>query len=131
MPRRQRGWSLGRGRNSKDLAHTPLSISLLEPALLVIIKNQAKHGYTMLSDLEKIGISTIHPSVVYRTLRELENLTWIKSDWETDQTQGPPRRIYQITPQGVEALDSWIFELHKANNLITTLINQMTDSERS
>jgi PadR family transcriptional regulator, regulatory protein PadR len=49
-------------------------------------------------------MGTIHPSVIYRTLREMETLEWIVSDWDADQTQGPPRRIYELTAQGEAVL---------------------------
>ena len=67
-------------------------------------------------------MTTIHPSVIYRTLREMEGLEWIQSDWDTDQTQGPPRRIYRLTVQGEEALRNWQHELKKTQELISDLL---------
>jgi len=106
--------------------HTPLTISMLEPALLILLKEQPRHGYTLLTDLEKLGMSTIHPSVVYRTLRDMENLTWVTSIWHTDQTQGPPRRTYALTMQGEEALEIWRGELNKTQNLIQQLLERIS-----
>jgi PadR family transcriptional regulator PadR len=115
---------MGGGPHSED-RHSPLTISMLEPALLVLLKEQPRHGYTLLADLESLGMSTIHPSVVYRTLREMEGLEWIQSDWETDQTQGPPRRIYRLTAQGEEALQNWRHELGKTQGLIGQLLKRI------
>ena len=42
--------------------------------LLVLLKEQPGHGYSLLSELNGLDITTIHPSVVYRTLREMEAL---------------------------------------------------------
>ena len=109
----------GRGRRS------PLTISMLEPALLVLIKEKPRHGYTLLSDLETLGVSALHPSVVYRTLREMEILEWVQSDWETDQTQGPPRRKYRLTAQGEEALLSWKNALKKNQELVSQLLSRI------
>lgn len=129
MPRHRRGWAMG---NQFDFQqkHTPLTISMLEPALLFLLKEQPRHGYTLLTDLEKLGMSTIHPSVVYRTLREMEKLTWVQSDWRTDQTQGPPRRTYSLTPQGEEALTIWRGELYKTQGLISQLLERVPTKER-
>jgi DNA-binding PadR family transcriptional regulator len=115
---------MGGGPHNKDW-HSPITISLLEPALLILLKEQARHGYTLLADLEKLGMATIHPSVVYRTLREMEGLEWIQSDWDTDQTQGPPRRTYRLTVQGEEALQNWRHELVKTQRLIEQLLNRI------
>ncbi len=115
---------MGGGPHSED-RHSPLMISMLEPALLILLKEQPRHGYTLLADLESLGMTTIHPSVVYRTLREMEGLEWIQSDWETDQTQGPPRRTYRLTVQGEEALQNWRHELGKTQGLIVQLLRQI------
>ncbi len=121
MPRRGRGWAMGGGPHRHE-AHTPLTVSLLEPVLLYLIKEKSQHGYTLLGSLDQLGISTIHPSVVYRTLREMEELEWIQSTWTTDQTQGPPRRTYALTAAGEQVLQNWRQELIKAQALIARLL---------
>lgn len=126
MPRHRRGWAMGGGVHRED-RHSPLTISMLEPALLILLKEQPRHGYTLLSDLEMLGMRTIHPSVVYRTLREMEGLEWIHSDWETDQTQGPPRRIYRLTGKGEETLQNWRNELGKIQKLIVQLLKRIEE----
>ena len=115
---------MGGGPNPGD-RHSPLTISILEPALLILLKEQPRHGYTLLSDIETLGITTIHPSVVYRTLREMEGLEWIQSDWDTDQTQGPPRRTYRLTTQGEEALQNWQHELEITQTRISELLRRI------
>ncbi|MHC1739858.1 MAG: PadR family transcriptional regulator [Anaerolineaceae bacterium] len=124
MPRHGRGWAMGGGQNCEN-RHSPLTISMLEPALLILLKVQPRHGYTLLADLESLGMRSLHPSVVYRTLREFETLEWVQSDWETDQTQGPPRRIYRLTEQGEEALQNWKHELEKNQKLISDLLKRI------
>jgi len=124
MPRHGRGWSMGGGPN-REGRHSPLTNSILEPALLILLKVQPRHGYTLIADLEALGMSTLHPSVVYRTLREMEGLEWIQSDWETDQTQGPPRRTYRLTSQGEEALRNWQHELEINQKLISDLLGRI------
>lgn len=123
MPGRQRGWGRGGGRGRHR--HSPLTGSMLEPALLVLLKEQPRHGYTLLADLDSLGMGTLHPSVVYRTLRQMEDLEWITSDWDTGQTQGPPRRTYQLTPSGEEVLAQWREELEKTRSLISHLADRM------
>jgi len=112
----------GQGQGKR---HSPLIVSLLEPALLILVKGEPSHGYSLLAELGEMGIDTLHPSVVYRTLREMEDLEWIQSDWETDQTQGPPRRIYHLTVQGEEALQYWKQELSRTNEIILQLLEKI------
>ncbi len=121
MPRHRRGWAMGSHSNREE-RHSPVTVSMLEPALLTLLSEQARHGYTLLSELSSFGMTTIHPSVVYRTLRELEGLEWIISDWDTSQTQGPPRRMYRLTETGKDALQNWRNELEKTQGIISQLL---------
>jgi len=127
MPRRGRGWGVGRGRDESK-RYSPINTSLLEPALLILIKIQPSHGYSLLTDLEAFSIDTVHPSVVYRTLREMENLDWIQSDWDTDQSKGPPRRTYSLTEKGAEALEYWKKELGNVNKTIRQMLEKSMES---
>jgi PadR family transcriptional regulator PadR len=113
------------GNADFDQRHSPLMVSMLEPALLILLKQQPRHGYTLLADLQALGMATLHPSVVYRTLRELEGLEWIISDWDADQTQGSPRRTYRLTGQGEQALRNWQYELKRASGQMGHLIEQI------
>lgn len=114
---------MGGGRWHPE-SHSPLTVAMLEPALLILLKEHSSHGYNLIGDLEAIGLGTIHPSVIYRTLRDLEALEWVQSDWESGLTQGPPRRIYHLTPQGQEALESWKRELEKMQGMIAQLLER-------
>jgi len=123
MPRYRRGWAVGGGGREHHQHHTQLMVSMLEPMLLTLLRRQPQHGYTLLSELDGLGLTTIHPSVVYRILRELEALEWIESSWDTSQTQGPPRKVYSLTSDGESALQSWQVELDRVQKLID-LFNQ-------
>ncbi len=111
--------------------HSPLVVSLLEPALLMLIKENPGHGYQMMAELGSLGFDTIHPSVIYRVLRDMEMLNWIQSDWEPDETQGPPRRVYRITDLGESVVMNWSEEFGKIQDLIHLLQTRMMKQERS
>lgn len=120
MPRHRRGWAIS--HDTPDVERlTPLTGSLIEPALLVLLKEKPQHGYTLVDNLTALGLSTPHPSVVYRALRDMEYLQWIRSQWDADASQGPPRRIYALTQQGEIVLRKWQFEMLKAVELINEL----------
>ena len=123
MPRRRRGWAM-QNYEGGEFTHSSLTIALLEPVLLNLIKLQPRHGYSLLSDLEAVNMGTIHPGMVYRTLRDFEDLGWIQSEWDSDQTQGPPRRVYSLTEAGEKALAHWQQELHKSQLVINDLLGQ-------
>ena len=76
-------------------------------------------------------MSALHPSVVYRTLRDMEDLEWIQSDWDIHETQGPPRRNYRLTEQGRLALNFWQNEMRKTQGIIANLLDRLENTERS
>lgn len=126
MPRHKRGWSI-RKNGKRERRRTPLTVSLVEPALLILIDEQARHGYALHHELRELGIRPIHPSVVYRTLRQMETLGWIHSDWDTENNQGPPRKIFSLTPQGLKATQIWQEELVRTQKNIQKMLDLVSE----
>lgn len=92
----------GRGRGQRRL---------LGAVLLLELHQGPTHGYALLSGLEEFGFGDIDPSVIYRTLRDMEAEGSIASDWDAEKTQGPPRRVYRLTEEGGTVLDGWARDL--------------------
>jgi len=126
MPRHKRGWAINEDGHRRK-RRTPLTVALVEPALLILIQHHARHGYALHHALKSLGIRPIHPSVVYRTLKQMEELDWIQADWDTDAGQGPPRKIFTLTQSGEEALRTWQDELVKAQKSIEHLLEPEED----
>lgn len=99
-----RGRGLGRGRRWMG-DYSLLDVRLVEPALLVFLQKENLHGYALLEKLERLGLASINPSVIYRILRDYEEIGLVVSDWDKEKTQGPPRRVYSITQEGRLALE--------------------------
>lgn len=123
MPGRGQGFGRGRGRG-REGGRSLLATRLLEPALLAILSQGDLHGYPLLEQVESLGLSNLHPSVVYRILREMEEAGWVSSIWDREQTQGPPRRVYSLTEDGKAALREWKKHLEQVQSLISRLLEQ-------
>lgn len=80
------------------------------------------HGYTLLERLKEFGLAEFDPSIVYRALREMEVQGWIISTWDEERSQGPPRRVYRLTPLGDEVLAGWTKDLEETRGLIDHLL---------
>lgn len=128
MPRHKRGWAIDVEGDHRR-RRTSLKVALIEPALLILINDKARHGYALNHALRSLGISPIHPSVVYRTLNQMEELGWIESGWDTDAGQGPPRKVYSLAEQGKSALVVWEEELEKAEKSIENLLSLCRQNE--
>ena len=95
---------------------------MLQSALLLLVHREPAHGYTLLEQLEEFGLDEIDPSAIYRALRDMEARGWVTSAWEDELAQGPPRRVYCITPLGDEVLGVWINDLNETRNMIDRLV---------
>lgn len=122
MPRNRRGWGPGHGHGWRN-RHSPLVVRLLQPVLLLLIDKEQSHGYDLLDALAQYQLGTIHPSMVYRVLREMESMGWVTSSWDAQQTQGPPRRVYSLTSLGQKAVEVWRSELRQVRGIIDNLLD--------
>ncbi|MAT41454.1 MAG: hypothetical protein CL609_03860 [Anaerolineaceae bacterium] len=121
------GHGRGRGRAGRSGRHSLLAVRLVEPAVLVLVAEEARHGYTLLEELEKLGLKDLHPSKVYRTLRMMEDDLWIVSDWDADETQGPPRRVYRLTEEGKDVLCFWQKRLEENQQVVENILTRLRE----
>ena len=112
----------GRGRGWRWRGCSRRAVRFLEPALLLLLHHGPSHGYTLLEQLGEFGLGDLNLSVVYRALRDMESRGWVTSSWNEEQTQGPPRRVYNLTAPGDEALGLWTQDLQETRNLIDHLV---------
>ena len=105
--------------------HGHSRIRLVEPALMVLLENGPLHGYALMEKLtEAFSISVMNPNQVYRTLRSLEGMGAIASSWDEDDSQGPPRRVYQLTNDGREMLDFQIKDLEETRKMLDRVLEE-------
>jgi PadR family transcriptional regulator PadR len=81
--------------------------SWLTTYLLMMLRSWNAYGYELVRQLTVFGFGAIDPANVYRALRDLERDGYVTSQWDTNVTSGPARRVYTITEAGLEALNLW------------------------
>ena len=118
---RGRGRGQGRGGGARGGRRT---VRMLHPTLLLLLHRGPAHGYTLLEQVREFGLVGLDPSVVYRTLRDMEAQGWVVSNWDEHETQGPPRRVYSLTAQGNEALALWIADLEETRTNIDRVLER-------
>lgn len=77
--------------------------NFLRACVLLLLREGPAHGYDLLERAQAFGFNRSDPGGLYRTLRGLEEEGLVHSVWETS-SQGPDRRIYEITRAGGESL---------------------------
>jgi PadR family transcriptional regulator PadR len=113
----------GRGRRQRwrGRGFSRRAVRFLEPTLLLILRDGPAHGYTMIDQLAAFGLGDVDPSAIYRSLRDMEVRGWVTSAWEEEETQGPPRRVYQLAPLGTEVLSWWMEDVRETAQIIQHL----------
>jgi PadR family transcriptional regulator PadR len=114
MPHR-RGWMRGRGGG-------PCSRRIyrfVEPCLLLLLHRDQTYGYDLMQGLKEFGFAEnpVDSSVVYRTLRAMEEAGLVTSTWDTTGT-GPPRRVYRVTAEGDRYLAQWVADLRETDRVL-------------
>lgn len=79
----------------------------LQPRLILLLLDRPSHGYELMERLaEDAEMPDADPGLLYRELRHLEAEGLLHSNWDTEG-QGPARRLYEVTPEGIEFLHAW------------------------
>jgi poly-beta-hydroxybutyrate-responsive repressor len=71
-----------------------------------MLREWNSYGYKLMEQLTVFGFEAMNPGTMYRTLRHMEQSSFVKSKWET-RRDGPARRMYSITQAGEAYLDFW------------------------
>jgi len=110
-----RGFGQGRGGGRRKLF-------FLESCLLVLLRREPGYGYNLMDGLREFGFQTeqMDISILYRALRDLEELGLAASSW-SDESLGPQRRVYTLTPPGEAALAEWMEALRQRRREIERL----------
>ena len=104
----------GRGHGRGMKRRWGRRMRIVEPMMLVLLANEPMHGYRLVERLaEEFGFTGLPSQTVYRALQNMEAQAWLGAEWDTESTQGPPRKVYQVTEAGLAALDAWSLEIQE------------------
>jgi len=89
-----------------------------EPVFFILLSLSAgrKHGYAILKDIETMSEKALllSTSTLYGALSRLEEQGFVRRVPVGNQvTPGLPRKVYELTPQGLELLQGEAGRLHR------------------
>jgi PadR family transcriptional regulator PadR len=81
----------------------------IQPSILMGLRRKPSYGYEIIQTIQEFGFveGQAPPGMIYRHLRDLEAAGLVISSWKTEGT-GPAKRVYELTPEGEEALALWV-----------------------
>ena len=104
--------------------------SFVQPALLLLLRHEEGYGYALMDGLKNLGLAdgSLNLSVVYRSLREMEEWGWVTSQWDTEGS-GPSRRVYRITSEGEGFLSEWVEGLGELRGTLDRFLKTYGDRD--
>jgi poly-beta-hydroxybutyrate-responsive repressor len=97
----------------------------VQPCLLLLLQEGPAHGYSLTEGFQGLGFDEqpVDSSVVYRYLREMEEEGLVASEWDTEASAGPARRVYNITEEGNRALAWWVAGLRETDRVLHSFLS--------
>jgi DNA-binding PadR family transcriptional regulator len=98
-----------------DSATSPLPVS--EPVFFILLSlaSGQKHGYAILKEIEAMSRETLllSTSTLYGALSRLEEQRYIGAYQGQQVAPGLPRKVYELTPYGLDLLHGEAERLHR------------------
>ena len=101
----------------------------LRPCLLLLLREGEAHGYELAEQVAPFGFDHSDPGALYRMLRKLEREGLVSSRWEQSPA-GPPKRVYDLTGDGVEELDRRATDLAEGERRIDAFLGRYLQARR-
>lgn len=94
----------------------------VEPAVLLLLRERAMHGYELLERLPPLlGEDRVDVGNLYRALRALEEDGIVRSQWRAE-LPGPAKRTYRLTAEGEQLLEGWAEALRENQVLVAKFL---------
>ena len=88
----------------------------LEYCILLILRKKPAYTSDIISELKEAKLIVVE-GTLYPLLTRLKNGELLDYKWE-ESTQGPPRKYYEMTPQGQTFLDELENAWEEINNVV-------------
>lgn len=111
----------GKSRKSLEEPQGGLPRNYLRASLLLLIGEAPAHGYDLLDQIAQLGLRSVDPGGLYRTLRVMEDDGLVVSSWEHSNA-GPARRTYRLTSDGVDWLHAWAGALRESHRYLSAYL---------
>ncbi len=103
----------------------------IEGYILLILSKTPTHGYDITKTLADFGVKfggVSQMGMLYRILRQMEEMDLVASEWET-HGGGSPKRVYSLTDSGQEYLKVYVENLKDLKTRIDEFLNEYSKTK--
>lgn len=102
----------------------------LRACVLLLVAEEPVHGYELLGQLRKLGLSKPDAGAVYRVLRGLDAEGLVRS-WWSSSAAGPARRLYQTTAAGRRCLGCLAAGLEQNHDHLSSFLDRQRSLQKA
>ncbi|MDR1370533.1 MAG: PadR family transcriptional regulator [Dysgonamonadaceae bacterium] len=105
-----------------DNAKSQMRKGMLEYCILLILQKEPAYATDIIKTLQEARLIVVE-GTLYPLLTRLKNLDLLCYEW-IESNQGPPRKYYALTPDGIEFLEELESAWLEINSTVTHLKNR-------
>jgi PadR family transcriptional regulator, regulatory protein PadR len=102
---------------------TQMRRGTLEYCVLALLRDQARYGFDLVRTLAQADGLITSEGTIYPLLSRLRRDGLVTTTWRESQS-GPPRRYYELTPAGHQALELFTTEWDRFTDAVDRLLQQ-------
>lgn len=102
----------------------------IEYCVLALLRDRDRYGFELTKALAAADGLVTSEGTVYPLLARLRQDGLVETSW-VESSQGPPRRYYQLTREGREALEAFVVQWRRYRDAIDQLLDEEVRDERS
>ena len=102
----------------------------IQPSLLMALRDGNSYGYQLIQTIGEYGFmrGEVPPGMIYRHLRQMDEEGLVESKWDSEG-DGPAKRVYTITADGLEVLDSWVIHMSRQRDNLENFIKRYKEGQ--
>ena len=102
---------------------TQMRRGAIEYCVLALLRDEARYGFELTRSLAEADGLVTSEGTVYPLLSRLRHDGLVETFWE-ESPQGPPRRYYQLSPEGRRSLESFTVQWRRFRDAVDELIGE-------
>jgi PadR family transcriptional regulator PadR len=102
---------------------TQMRRGTLEYCVLALLRDQARYGFDLVRTLASTDGLITSEGTIYPLLSRLRRDGLVTTAWH-ESPSGPPRRYYELTPAGHQALELFTTEWNRFTQAVNRLLQQ-------
>ncbi|WP_272699426.1 helix-turn-helix transcriptional regulator [Desulfovibrio sp. Fe33] len=101
----------------------------VQPSLLMALRGGPSYGYQLIQSIGEYGFlrEDAPPGMIYRHLRQMDDEGLVSSTWDAEG-DGPAKRVYSVTAEGLEVLEAWILHMERQRGKLDAFIRRYRES---